>query len=388
VFAIAQLALAVMLVIGATLMWKGMQSLTTLGHEYEPQKVLTFNVALPEKRFDTAQKRADWFGRTLEKLRAIPGVTNAEITSALPHTDDAWVQDFAIENRPVTPGKLQAAERLTVSPGYFAQFHVSIAEGRGFAQGDAVGSLPVAVVSRKFADRYFAGENAIGHRIRMGDRNSTEPWLTIVGVSEEVQYAMWDTTTPEAEVYLNAMQIPASSASFAVTTSGDASGMATAARKAVAAVDATIPVDVVMTYEQNLRERLTGLRHAAVMLGIDALIALLLAAIGVFGVMANMVGERTREIGLRLAMGARREDVLRMVLSRAGRLMGVGLGCGLVLAFLMAQLVANLLRGVQPHDPLVFSGITAATALIALAASWVPARRAARVEPMVALRDE
>jgi predicted permease len=350
--------------------------------------MITFNVALPEKRFDTAQKRADWYTQTLQKLSAIPGVTQAEVSTALPYTDDAWVQDFAIENRPVTPGKLQAAERLTVSPGYFGQFHISIPSGRGFAQGDSVGSLPVAVVSRKFADRYFAGENPIGHRIRMGDRNSTEPWLTIVGVAEEVQYAMWDTTTPQAEVYLNAMQMPSRSVNYAVTTAGDARGAAAQVRKAMTAVDATIPVDMVMTFEQNLRERLTGLRYAAVMLGIDALIALLLAAIGVFGVMANMVGERTREIGLRLAMGASREDVLRMVLNRAGRLMGVGLGCGLVLAFVLAQLVASLLRGVRPHDPLVFSGITAATALIALAASWVPARRAAKVEPMVALRDE
>jgi ABC-type antimicrobial peptide transport system permease subunit len=133
---------------------------------------------------------------------------------------------------------------------------------------------------------------------------------------------------------------------------------------------------------------LTGLIYAAAMLAIDALIALLLAAIGIFGVMANLVGERTREIGVRLALGARREDVLGMILRRASWLTAMGLGCGLLLAFGLAQMVANLLRGVRPHDPAVFAAITAIIATIALVASWFPARRASRIDPMVALRDE
>jgi len=137
-----------------------------------------------------------------------------------------------------------------------------------------------------------------------------------------------------------------------------------------------------------MRDNLTGLRYASGTLGLDGLIALLLAAIGIFGVMANLVGERTREIGVRLALGARREDVLRMILRRASLLTGIGVGTGLVMAYALARLVSNLLRGVRPDDPLVFSGITATIVLIALLASWLPARRAARIDPMVALRDQ
>jgi ABC-type antimicrobial peptide transport system permease subunit len=173
-----------------------------------------------------------------------------------------------------------------------------------------------------------------------------------------------------------------------VLTGGNALALAEPARKALAALDPALPLDTVETYEQLLHDSLTGLMYAAVMLGIDALIALLLAAIGIFGVMANLVGERTREIGVRLALGARREDVLGMILRRASRLTAIGLGSGLVLAFLLARLVANLLRGVRPDDPVVFIGITVTSAAIAIGSSWVPARRASRVDPMQALRSE
>lgn len=171
-------------------------------------------------------------------------------------------------------------------------------------------------------------------------------------------------------------------------TNGNPMALAAPARKALAALDPTLPLDTVQTWEKQLQVQLTGLIYSAVLLGVDALIALLLAAIGIFGVMANLVGERTREIGLRLAMGARREDVLGMILGRAGRLMAAGVCIGLAMAFALAHMVASLLYGVSPNDPVVFTTITAAVVATALVASWIPARRAAAVDPMVALRDE
>jgi ABC-type antimicrobial peptide transport system permease subunit len=173
-----------------------------------------------------------------------------------------------------------------------------------------------------------------------------------------------------------------------VFTSGNALALAAPARKALAKIDPALPLDTVETYKQLLNDSLTGLMYAAAMLAIDALIALLLAAIGIFGVMANLVGERTREIGVRLAMGAQREEVLGMILRRASLLTAIGLGTGLVLAFCLARLIANLLRGVRPDDPVVFIGIALAIAAIAFASSWIPARRASRVDPMQALRSE
>ncbi len=310
------------------------------------------------------------------------------MSTALPYSDNGWLQDCAIENRPVVPGKFQSALRLPVSDGYFAAFHIPIVAGRAFTQSDSLGSQPVAVVSRSFAARYFPGENPLGRHIRMGDRNlSQEPWLTVVGVAEETSYSTWEQALRPA-VYMDAAQMPPLRATYAIMTDGDPLALAAPARKALAGLDPALPLDVLMSYRQYLNELLTGLMYAAAMMVFDALIALLLAAIGIFGVMANLVGERTREIGVRLAMGARREDILSMILRRAARLTALGVGAGLVLAFALAHGVANLLRGVRPDDPAVFAAITATVAAIAVTTSWLPARRAARIDPMVALRDE
>jgi ABC-type antimicrobial peptide transport system permease subunit len=183
-------------------------------------------------------------------------------------------------------------------------------------------------------------------------------------------------------------QLPPPGIAYAVITNGDPLALAPAAHKALAALDPTLPLDKVETYAQFIHEELTGLSYVAVTLGFDALIALLLAAIGIFGVMANLVGERTREIGVRLALGASREDVLSMVLRRAGWLTGAGVGTGLLLGFGLARMVANLLYGVRSGDPLVFATITMAITGITLLASWLPAWRAAHIDPIAALRDQ
>ena len=387
VFAVLQISLAVALVIGAALMSKGMWSLLHLADVYQPKQMLTFDVSLPAARYDTPQKLAGWYADSLAKLRALPGVASAEVTSALPYSDNGWNRQVAIENRPVMPGKIQDALNLPVSAGYFDAMHIRLIAGRGFTHSDSLASLAVAVVSRRFASQYFPGENSLGHRIRMGRPDSHDPWLTIVGVAEETPYTLWD-QTPYSVVYMSVAQVPPTDVTYAVVTNGDPLALADPARKTLAGLDPLLPVNLVETYAQLIHESLIGLIYAAVMLSIDALIALLLAAIGIFGVMANLVGERTREIGVRLAMGARREDVLVLILRRASWLTAAGIGSGLLLAFALAHLVANLLRGVRADDPAVFASITAVIAAIALASSWIPARRAAHVDPMQALRSE
>lgn len=384
IFAVTQIAFAVALVIGAALMSKGMDALLHVADSFNPNKTLVFGVSLPNDRYDTAEKRAAWYAASLEKLRALPGVTHAETTAALPYSDMGWMRDCAIENRPVAPGKFQSAMQIGVSAGYFSAFHISIVSGREFNKDDALASLPVAIVSRRFVDKYFPGENPLGHRIRI---NGEEPWLTIVGVAAETNYALWDQNL-DAAIYRDDAQLAPSGATYAVITDGNPLAVANAARKALSSLDSGLPLDNLESWQQMLHEQLTGLIYTAAMLGVDALIALLLAAIGIFGVMANQVGERTREIGVRLAMGARREDVLGMILKRASWLTGTGICIGLLLAFALAHAVANLLRGVRPDDPVVFGAITAAIATVALVASWIPAHRASRIEPMAALRDE
>jgi putative ABC transport system permease protein len=387
IFAVVQIALAVALVIGAALMSKGMNAWLHTADIYAPNKMLTFNVNLPAARYDTPQKQAQWYTDSLAKLRALPGVTHAELTSALPYNDYGWVRDVEIENRPAVAGKSQSALNLPVTPGYFPMLRIPILAGRVFDQSDSLGSTPAAIVSERFVAQYFPGENPIGRRIRMGGRIDHEPWLTIVGVAKETSYSLWD-QTPHAAVYMDSLQLPPGGTEYAVTTNGDPLALAPAARKALASIDPLLPLNTVETYAQLQDDNLTGLKYAAGSLVTDGLIALLLAAIGIFGVMANLVGERTREIGVRLAMGARREDVLRMILGRASWLTGAGLVSGLLLAFGLVRLIASLLVGVRPDDPLVFSGIASIIATVALFASWLPARRAARIDPMVALRDE
>lgn len=387
-FAVAQIALAVALVIGAALMSKGMGAMMHSADQHNPSRMLTFSVHLPAARYDTAQKQAAWYQQSLEKLRALPGVKHAELTNSLPHSDEGWLNDCQIENRPLAPGKFQSALRLQVSSGYFDSFNIPMISGRGFTHDDNLGSQPVAIVSRQFVARYFPGESPLGHRIRMGAGPNQTPWMTIVGVVDETNYSLFLRGVDSGAVYLNALQSPYAGATYSVVTEGDPLAIASAARKALAQLDPALPLDEVETYAQFMHEKLIGLAYVAVMLATDAVIALLLAAIGIFGVMANLVGERTREIGVRLAMGAQREDVLRMILRRATILTATGLGMGLLIAVGLAHGVANLLYGVSPNDPIVFGGITTAIATVALVSSWIPARRAARIDPMVALRDE
>jgi predicted permease len=388
ILAVAQISLAVALVVGAALMSKGLMSMLHLADRYQPDQMLTFDLHLPEERYDTPEKKAAWYQQSLERLRALPGVEQAEATTAMPVSDEGWLNEFQVENRPLEPGKSQTALRLPVSAGYFSAFQIGTVEGRTFSSGDDLRGQPVAVVSREFAARNMPGENPIGKHIRMGAAGAGQtPWLTIVGVVEETRYPLWQRLRPAA-VYLSAAQLPPDGMTYALRVQGDPLALAPAVRKAMAGLDAGLPLDSVETYTQFTRERMTGMFYVAAMLGFDGLVALLLAAIGIFGVMANLVGERKREIGVRLAMGARREDVLRMILSRAGWLTGAGVSVGLLMSVALAHGVANLLFEVRPDDPAVFGSITTAVTAIALLASWFPARRAARVDPMEALRDE
>jgi predicted permease len=388
ILAVAQISLAVALVIGAALMCKGMLGMLHLTDRYQPEKTLTFNVHLPANRYDTPQKMAGWYNQSLDRLRAIPGVESAEVTSALPNSDNGWVDDVQIENRPLAPGQSRTALRLPVSAGYFSAFHIPIVSGRIFSQDDDLRTKPVVIVSRAFAATYLPNQSPLGHRIRMGaEANPQTEWMTIVGIVEETNYSLWQKERPAA-VYMDVTQLPPDGIIYSIKTGGDPLALAPSIRKALAALDDTLPLDGVRTYAQYTHEELTGMFYVAALLGLDALVALLLAAIGIFGVMANLVGERKREIGVRLALGARREDVSRMILGRAGWLTGAGVCIGLLLAFILSHGVANLLFEVRPDDPMIFASITAAITGVALLASWLPARRAAQIDPMVALRDE
>jgi len=408
-FAASQVALSVLLVIGAALMCKGMWSMLHMADTHRPNQVLTFGVDLPPGQYGNDAKRAAWYNSSLNRLRALPGVTHAELATALPDGGDGWTDDIRIENRPSPSGKFQSATHLAVSGGYFDALHIARIAGRSFSSADTLDTQPVAVVSRKFVERYFPGENPIGRRIQMGQVNmgqvggdaqsanpsqaqlraqpSAQAWLRIVGVVEDINYLWIERNIPPA-VYLNAAQMPPSGATYVVVTDGNPLALAPAVRRALANLDRTVPLEQVQTYRKYLDHNLAGLMYVAATLTFDAAVGLLLAAIGIFGVMANLVAERHREIGVRIAMGAQPSDMLRMVLRRAGLLSGIGVAAGTILAAGLANLSANLLFGVQPNDPAIFLSITFGILAITLLVSWCPARRASQIDPMRALRSE
>jgi putative ABC transport system permease protein len=387
-FAIAQIALSVLLVISAALMCKGMWAMLHMADEYHPQQTLVFNTYLPPARYATNASAAAWYNTSLGKLRSLPGVEHAEITTLLPDGQDGWTDNVNIENRPLQPGKFQSAVRLTVSDGYFNALRIPFFSGEPFTAGASVDTQPTAVVSRKFVEKYFPGQDAIGHRIRMGaEADRLAPWVRIVGVCDDVSY-LWIDRSTEPTVYLNAAQMPPSEATYMITTTSDPLTLAPSVRAALASIDPTVPLDEVQTYQQYLQNDLAGLSYVAAWLTVDASVGLLLAAMGIFGVMANIVAERTRDIGVRIALGASPRDMLRMILRRAAWLTGIGVTTGILLAAAMARLSANLIFGVRPDDPVVFVSISTAIIAISLLVSWGPARRAASIDPMRALRNE
>ncbi|GGG92268.1 ABC transporter permease [Silvibacterium dinghuense] len=387
IFAVAQIALAVTLVIGSALMAKGMWSMLHKEDRLEPAKVLTFELWTPTGQSNDPARLAQQYEQSLDRLRGLPGVQAVALTSNVPDGNEGtWDQQLAIEGRPVAPGQVQIASRITVSPGFFDAMQVRLRSGRLLTQRDGIDTPLVAVVSRQFAEVHFPHESPLGHRVRLGENDPT-PWVTIVGEVEDMQYE-WIDPGPEPAIYLSVMQFPTASTRYVLRTAGDAPALASAARAAIAGIDPTFAISGMESYAGYLHDALIGLLYAAGTLVLDAGIALLLAALGIFGVMASVVGERRKEVGLRLLLGATRGDVTRMFLRRAGMLTAVGMGVGVVAAAGLARAVASLLFGVRPDDVAVFGAALSAIALLALGASWIPVHTASRIEPVTALRDE
>jgi putative ABC transport system permease protein len=370
-------------------MAKGLDAMFHRSDAYGPNRILTFNVDLPDQHYGTPQKQAAWYDESLDKIRSLPGVRAAVITTAIPEGNEGtWNESFRVDNRPVVPGKIQTAARLAVSVGYFDTVHVPLLEGRTFARSDTLNAAPVAIVSRKFAARYLSGTDALGHKLRLGNAKEQEAQeITIIGVVDDVRY-QWTDDVPEPAIYLNAAQLPPASAKYLVLTEGAPLVVAPAVRHALWALDPAMPLDAMQSYAEYIREGLIGLTQATAMLMVNAAIALLLTGIGMFGVMANLVGERRREIGVRLTMGATRENVVRLFLRHAVILLGIGLAIGIPMAAGLARVVANLLYGVNPGDIAVFASISIVIAAMTLVAAYLPARRIARLEPVDALRSE
>ena len=390
-----EVALAVMLVIGAGLMIRTLAALDDIDLGFNPDRVLTMRVTIPGAKYPTHETVETFFDELQARVTALPGIEAAGIVRALPLA--TTVGDFAIdvEGFEESPGREAQGDLQVMSHGAFAAMQTRLVRGRWFAPSDTSATMPVAVVNETMARTYWPDPAAaIGGRIRVG-APASRPWVTVVGVVADerhnsvtgivnekffVPHVQWRVVTQGGD--------PIRSVFIVARTAGDPISVGGAIRGEVRQMDSSVPVSNVRSMNEVVATALATPRLTGFLLSAFAAIALALAAVGIYGVLAYVVSQRTREIGIRLAIGADRSQLLGMVLRQGLLLAGIGIAAGLIGAFALTRLMKSLLYNVRPNDPITFAAVAAGLLLIALVASFLPARRATRVSPTTALRAE
>ncbi len=377
---VSEIALALVLLVGAGFMIKSFQELLNGYYGYDPRNVLTFDVTLPAAQSTTDAGKVAFYDRALDSLAALPGARVAGLLSYGPA-----VEHFSIEGRPeLRPGELRPELRI-VSPGYWDSLRIPRLAGRFLSRNDRSDSLPAVVVSAALARQYWPHADAIGRRIRLG--NSEAPWRTIVGISGDT-IQDWLTKRPVLAAYVPYTQMPPRAVHFSLRTTNDPMQLASAARAAIHEIDRDLPVYQLKSMERDIFEETSGVRASANTMSLYAVIALLLAATGIFAVISYFVVQRTHDFGVRMALGANARDVLRLTLGRTLQLTALGLAIGLPAAFALMDFMHALLYGIVTLDWITFLACTVILAGAALLASYIPARRASKIDPLVALRQE
>ena len=381
---VAEVALSIVLLVGAMLLLRSFAKLTNVDPGFRPENVLAFRVALPQTSYPQPHNQIAFFDRLLETLQAAPGVETAAMNHQLPMRG-GYVLSFTIQGRPLEPGNEPSASYRAVSPTYFATLDVPLRRGRTFGAQDTERSPMVAVVDETFVKRHFPTEDPIGRGIDIG--NGTDGFYQIVGVVGDVHDGGLD-ANPEPTMYVPFKQDPFSSMWLLVRTTGDPAQFAGAARQAVRDIDGSLPAFSMTPLTDVIRDSVAERRFSLLLLGVFALVALFLAGVGLYGVVAYSVSLRTQEIGVRMAVGAEPGDVLRMVIGGGMRLALVGVAIGIAAALAVSRLVATMLYGVTPFDPASYAATASVLLAVCAVACYVPARRAMGVDPLVALRQE
>ena len=387
IFVVAEVALSLVLLVGAGLMAKGVRTLLVVNPSLDPQSVLTMVLNLPGSKYNTPQQKLSFLQQALHQLAAIPGVRASAVATNVPFGDFENDDSVSIQDRVFRPGNYPQADIEVVNGGYFRTMNIPLRHGRFLDDTDGPDSPRVADITQSFADRYFQGRSPIGKLVRLGGDDSKEPWARIVGVVGDIRYDMLGSKEPPA-IYFPYQQSPEGFCMLAVRTDRDPLTFAEAARTQVAKIDPDQPLSGIMTLERVVRDQLLGLSYVAVILSVLGITALVLASVGVYGVMAYSVTERTHEIGVRMALGAQQRDVLGLILTRGVAMTAIGLAIGVPAAWALARFLAGLFFGVSATDLATFSAITALMCAITLLACYIPARKAMQVDPMIALRHE
>lgn len=400
---VAELTFAVILMMGAGLLLRSLWSLLQENPGFNPTQVVTANIPIPilnDPRMDPygdIPRRATLGRELLRRMKTIPGVELAALTTALPGTNTnpnavggVASEGFAIEDWPVESSQDLHAERIRISPDYFKVLQTALLRGRSFTEDDGDGKPLVAIIDESTARKYWPAGDPLGRRVRFGKdpwgRDPSRPWTTVVGIVKDIKSDGLD-IDGVPHIYVPVYQDSGRLLSVALRTTLPAALLEPQIRHAIQSVDAGLPVYGVSSMNDLLDRSLASRRFSADLVGGFAGLAVLLASIGIYGLLAYMVSQRSREIGIRLALGAQRADILRMFLNKGVALAGVGIVVGLVLAASTASLMASLLYGVRPHDPAVFLIVPLLLLAVAALASYLPARRATTVDPIIALRE-
>ncbi|HEY6400233.1 MAG TPA: ABC transporter permease, partial [Blastocatellia bacterium] len=377
---VGEVALAFVLLIGAGLLIRSFAQLTEVNPGIDPHRVLTMEIVLPTAKYSYSQI-APFFQQTLERVRALPGIEEAATVHPLPLGGGHVSAGFDIEGRPEEPIPFNAGLRF-ISPDFFKTFRVPLVNGRLLAENDGDKAPPVVVVNESLARNYFASEDPLGKRIIYDGLARS-----IVGIVGDVKHSALDKET-KPEIYFPMAQVTRRTMSLAVRTSGDPLQMVAAVRGQVWALDRDQPIYNIQTMEQLMARAVAPRRFNMLLLSLFALVGLALAAVGLYGVLSYTVTQRTHEIGVRMALGAQRDDVLRLVIGEGMKLAFIGALIGLGGALALTRLLKTLLFDVSATDPLTFIVIAALLIIVALLACWIPARRAASMDPLVSLRVE
>ncbi len=393
----SEFALAVVLLAGAGLMVRTFLAVQNVDTGFDPHGVLSLVVGVAGTAQASTGHTGNFYQEVLQKVAAVPGVQSVSGINHLPLAGDEWGFPFHIEGRPPEPpGKGLVATYRAVFPGYFRTMRIPILRGRDVSDADNIRTPGVVVINDYLARRYWPGEDAIGKRITFDDPAKKPSWLTVVGVTKNTAISNW-TSPPQEEVFLSYLQnrdyLDAPTPPFAyltlvVRTSGDPAALAPAIRAAIHSLDQNIPLSEIQTMDHVVAEATGQSRFYLILLGAFAAVALVLAGVGIYGVMSYSVSRRTHEIGVRMALGAQGRDVLRLVVFQGIVQALAGVAVGLAGALALSRLMAGLLYGTRATDPATFAAVVLVLSGVAVAASYIPARRAAKVDPVVALRYE
>jgi len=384
---VAQVGVSLVLLIGAGLMLRTVYQLTRVDPGFNAENLLTMRFLMSGRAYTVEQQQA-FYRECLERVSSLPGVRAAALTLSLPIDNSNWNSIFIVADKPVPPrSELPNAAFTPVSANYFEALGIRLVKGRWFTDSDTADKPRLTVINETMARQLWPGEDPIGKRLKQGWPEDQTPWREVIGVVADVKLEGVDQET-RMQSYLPLAQEPVGSLGLLVRTVGPPLALAATVERAIQAIDKDLPVFGVQSMDQLLGNDIAQQRLTMALLAGFAVLALLLAAIGIYGVIAYSVSQRTHELGIRIALGAQNRDVLRLVLGQGMRLALIGVALGLIASFALTRLMRPLLFGVEATDPMTFVALSLLLGLVALLACWIPARRAAKVDPMVALRDE